>query len=223
VYRAEIMAFYPRGFLPSLHALAEDFVVCDRWFSPMPGPTWPNRFFVHSGTSLGDVDMPEGIFDPAIHLYDQRTIYDEIATASYRRPRSRLPSASADAGGAGLLQPLSRNNDHRSRQASASARHGRHRLRGTCRTSQFGDRAARGIHGPQRRDHASAASLAQTIAAPPPGKGASRRRQISSQWPRRPGQKLASFEAAPGQSAPFARQPTGGRHGLRSDERRGSA
>jgi phospholipase C len=76
--RAEIMAFYPRGFLPTLHRLAESFVVCDRWFCSVPGPTWPNRFFVHSGTSLGHVDMPEGIFDPGIHWYDQTTIYDVL-------------------------------------------------------------------------------------------------------------------------------------------------
>ncbi len=73
--RAEIMAHYPRGFLPALHSLAEAFVVCDRWFSSMPGPTWPNRFFVHSGTSLGHVDMPEGVFSPGVHVYDQTTIY----------------------------------------------------------------------------------------------------------------------------------------------------
>jgi phospholipase C len=74
--RAEIMAFYPQGFLPTLHRLAEFCVVCDRWFSAVPGPTWPNRFFLHSGTSLGHVDMPEGVFDPNIHWYDQTTIYD---------------------------------------------------------------------------------------------------------------------------------------------------
>jgi phospholipase C len=41
--------------VPILTALAREFVVCDRWFSSMPGPTEPNRWFVHAGTS--------GIFD----------------------------------------------------------------------------------------------------------------------------------------------------------------
>ena len=36
---------------PSLTALAREFVVCDRWFSSMPGPTEPNRWFVHAGTA----------------------------------------------------------------------------------------------------------------------------------------------------------------------------
>jgi phospholipase C len=37
--------------VPVLTALAQEFVVCDRWFSSMPGPTEPNRWFVHAGTA----------------------------------------------------------------------------------------------------------------------------------------------------------------------------
>jgi phospholipase C len=51
--RQEIMGYYPNGSLPALHTLAKQYTVCDRWFSSMPGPTWPNRIFVHTGTSLG--------------------------------------------------------------------------------------------------------------------------------------------------------------------------
>jgi phospholipase C len=79
--RAEIMAYYARGALPALHFLAESFVACDRWFSSMPGPTWPNRLFAHSGTSLGHVDMPSGVFSPGFHLYDQTTLYDVLNEA----------------------------------------------------------------------------------------------------------------------------------------------
>ena len=79
--RKEIMAYYPYGALPALHYLAYNFVVCDHWFSSLPGPTWPNRFFVHSGTSLGHVDMPEGIFNPGVHIYNQETIYDGLNEA----------------------------------------------------------------------------------------------------------------------------------------------
>ncbi len=39
--------------LPVLTTLAKEFAVCDRWFSSMPGPTWPNRFFVHAATAGG--------------------------------------------------------------------------------------------------------------------------------------------------------------------------
>lgn len=69
-----VMDYFGRGEVPALHLLAEKFAVCDRWFSSLPGPTWPNRFFVHSGTSLGAVEM--GL----VHAfgYNQRTIYDEF-------------------------------------------------------------------------------------------------------------------------------------------------
>jgi phospholipase C len=76
--RQEVMGYYPQGFLPALHAFAENFTICDHWYSSLPGPTWPNRFFVHSGTSLGHVDMPSGIFHPALHLYDQTTLYERL-------------------------------------------------------------------------------------------------------------------------------------------------
>jgi phospholipase C len=76
--RAEIMKYFADGQLPALHALAKNFAVCDRWFSSLPGPTWPNRFFVHSGTSLGRVLMPQGILDANLHWYDQTTIYDRL-------------------------------------------------------------------------------------------------------------------------------------------------
>jgi len=77
--RYQIMGSFRKGDLPVLHKLAENFLICDHWFSSVPGPTWPNRFFVHSGTSLGHTDMPEGFFHPGIHLYDQPTVYQRLS------------------------------------------------------------------------------------------------------------------------------------------------
>ncbi len=77
--RNQIMAYFKLGDLPVLHALARNFLICDHWFSSVPGPTWPNRFFVHSGTSLGHVDMPEGFLNPGVHLYDQPTVYQRLS------------------------------------------------------------------------------------------------------------------------------------------------
>jgi phospholipase C len=74
--RAEIMKYHDD--LPALHMLACNFTVCDRWFSSVPGPTWTNRFFVHSGTSLGRVEMPNGILDANLHWYNQPTVYDRL-------------------------------------------------------------------------------------------------------------------------------------------------
>ena len=49
----EIMRCYTPDQLPVLNALAREFVVCDNWHASMPGPTWPNRMFVHAASSAG--------------------------------------------------------------------------------------------------------------------------------------------------------------------------
>ncbi|HWC96707.1 MAG TPA: alkaline phosphatase family protein [Candidatus Sulfopaludibacter sp.] len=48
-----IMGAFSPGQLPVLNALAREFAVCDNWYASMPGPTWPNRFFVHAASSNG--------------------------------------------------------------------------------------------------------------------------------------------------------------------------
>jgi phospholipase C len=60
--------------LKTLAALAENFVVCDRWFSSVPGPTWPNRLFVHAATGFG-------FLDNGPRLYPGPTIYDRLDKA----------------------------------------------------------------------------------------------------------------------------------------------
>ena len=44
--------------LPVIYALATNFAICDAWHSSIPGPTWPNRFFVHGASSAGWADSP---------------------------------------------------------------------------------------------------------------------------------------------------------------------
>jgi phospholipase C len=72
------MAYFPLHFLYALHALAAEFTICDRWFSSLPGPTWPNRYFALTGTSLGRVTMPSGFFNPNLHCYNQTTLFDRL-------------------------------------------------------------------------------------------------------------------------------------------------
>lgn len=48
-----IMLCYDPSQLPVLNALAREFAACDQWFSSLPGPTWPNRFFLLAATSGG--------------------------------------------------------------------------------------------------------------------------------------------------------------------------
>jgi phospholipase C len=52
-----IMKCFSAQKVPALTSLAQQFCVCDRWFSSIPGPTFPNRAFVHGATSIGRVDM----------------------------------------------------------------------------------------------------------------------------------------------------------------------
>jgi phospholipase C len=50
----EIMKCYDtKNQLPVMMALAKQFAVCDNWFASLPGPTWPNRFFLHGASSAG--------------------------------------------------------------------------------------------------------------------------------------------------------------------------
>jgi phospholipase C len=46
------------GALPILSTLANQYFLFDNWYSSMPGPTWPNRFFVHAGSSGGLDNSP---------------------------------------------------------------------------------------------------------------------------------------------------------------------
>jgi phospholipase C len=53
-----VMNYFERAMLPKLTQLARGFAVCDAWFSSVPGPTMPNRFFLHTGTAAGYAKSP---------------------------------------------------------------------------------------------------------------------------------------------------------------------
>ncbi|HXZ42394.1 MAG TPA: alkaline phosphatase family protein [Terriglobales bacterium] len=50
---AVVMESFAQSRLPSLTALADNFCLCDNWFSEVPGPTQPNRLYLHAATSAG--------------------------------------------------------------------------------------------------------------------------------------------------------------------------
>jgi phospholipase C len=75
-----ILGCFSNELLPILRTLAASFVVCDQWFASVPGPTWPNRDFVHAGTSLGHANSPS--WDELIWGYPHvRTIYQNLQDA----------------------------------------------------------------------------------------------------------------------------------------------
>jgi phospholipase C len=74
-------AFRPEQ-LPVLNALAREYAVCDHWFSSMPGPTWPNRFFAHAASSADLDDSPSplrstgAVFDG--YRFSNGTVFDHL-------------------------------------------------------------------------------------------------------------------------------------------------
>ena len=44
--------------LKTIYSLATTYTLCDQWYSSLPGPTWPNRFFAHGASSSGLDDSP---------------------------------------------------------------------------------------------------------------------------------------------------------------------
>ena len=80
-----------RGFvasqLPALNELASRYVLFDNWFSSVPGPTWPNRFFVHAASSGGLCTSPTGlrtagaiILPDETFQFDNGTLFDLLDT-----------------------------------------------------------------------------------------------------------------------------------------------
>ena len=80
--KAIMKCFDPLIHLPVLSALAQNFLLCDHWFCSVPGPTWPNRFFVHAASSNGHVDSPSSLEamkdEIGLSTYGMRTIYENL-------------------------------------------------------------------------------------------------------------------------------------------------
>lgn len=74
VLGAHIMKCFNPANLPVLTTLAKQYTICDRWFASIPGPTLPNRLYVHCGTSRGRLDMSPEFYKG---FY---TVYEELAS-----------------------------------------------------------------------------------------------------------------------------------------------
>ena len=70
-----IMHYFERDQVPVIRTLAEEFGVCDHWFASAPCQTWPNRWFIHTGTADGRQNN-----DP-LYLPDVDTIYNRFEEA----------------------------------------------------------------------------------------------------------------------------------------------
>lgn len=80
-----IMQCYAPDQVPVLSALAKNYAICDRWFASLPCQTWPNRGFMHAGTSCGRVNNLDKDTDdftpPDPRYYDTKTIFNVLHDA----------------------------------------------------------------------------------------------------------------------------------------------
>jgi phospholipase C len=76
-----VMEYLSKEQVPVLSTLARQYAVFNYWHSSIPGPTWPNRFFVHASTSGGLSDSPgtDAILDG--FEFASGTIYDRLEEA----------------------------------------------------------------------------------------------------------------------------------------------
>jgi phospholipase C len=107
------------GDLPILRTLAKQYCLFDNWYSSLPGPTWPNRFFVHAGSSGGLDNSPSDAttietetIDSLSFQFPNLTVYDHLAAAghSWRVYHDDLfPQVLAIKG---MIDPFRLNDDH---------------------------------------------------------------------------------------------------------------
>jgi phospholipase C len=103
----QIMACYTPAQVPIFSALARGFAISDRWFCSAPCQTWPNRSFVHTGSSFGRLNNMEKVDDEGEHTrpwknkpsnapyIDQPRIFDVFEAQGVRTRvynDSRLPA-----------------------------------------------------------------------------------------------------------------------------------
>jgi phospholipase C len=88
MHQNEVMSYFGPDRIPFMHALAREFTICDRWFSSVMGPTWPNRFYLHAATADGiKTNLPMGLAPPP-------TIWERMADRCWTAKNyysSRLP------------------------------------------------------------------------------------------------------------------------------------
>jgi phospholipase C len=68
------MSYYDASTLPFYYSIANEFSFADHYFASVPGPTFPNRFYLLTGTSFGHIRND-------IASYTQKTIFQSLDEA----------------------------------------------------------------------------------------------------------------------------------------------
>jgi phospholipase C len=78
----KVMGHYTRADLPFSYAVADEFTICDRYFSSHGGSTFPNRHYMHAAQSFGVTDnrfSPDSSpGNPYTGFAGVTTIYDRL-------------------------------------------------------------------------------------------------------------------------------------------------
>jgi len=78
---AEVMEMFTPDKLPILTSLVENYALFDQLHASVPGPTWPNRLFALSGTSMGCTKTSSFYRCGELTPFPQKTIYDSVEEA----------------------------------------------------------------------------------------------------------------------------------------------
>ena len=109
---ARVMECFAPDQVPCLTTLAQQFALFNFWHSSLPGPTWPNRFFVHAATSGGLSDSPGTEAIITGYSFQKGTIYGALTEAgrNWRIYHDGLPQAAGiDSLRGAYLDPFTRN------------------------------------------------------------------------------------------------------------------
>ena len=81
----DVMRCFRPQDVPVLTTLAQNFVLCDRWFCSVPSSTWPNRYFMHAATSMGWQDLDSlqcGELMVRAKEFDAPTLFGRVQNAN---------------------------------------------------------------------------------------------------------------------------------------------
>ncbi|EYE99314.1 putative phosphatidylglycerol specific phospholipase [Aspergillus ruber CBS 135680] len=92
---AEVINYYTPEHIPVFNAMAENFVLFDRWFASVPGPTNPNRAYLTSGTSHGHGENDNDFLTSSL---PQKSVFEQLSDAgiswiNYSNTSGFLPDA----------------------------------------------------------------------------------------------------------------------------------
>ncbi|CAG7931386.1 unnamed protein product [Penicillium olsonii] len=73
---AEAINYFTPDHIPVFNSIAQNFVLFDRWFASVPGPTNPNRAYLTSGTSHGHGKNDDDFLTSAL---PQKSIFEQLS------------------------------------------------------------------------------------------------------------------------------------------------